>query len=162
MNDYLKHFGIHGMKWGKRRWQYEDGSLTPEGRIHYGKKDAKWAKKNYDKIHKQAYKRSRQELNDYVENDLNKRMSMKNESGSISRAYFNDFNTKMAEIMTKNASDIKTPYTQQAIKFIAKRGGVGVHMIISDENFDPTKSELKRGVYESGKIAYKKKNVNMA
>lgn len=24
------------MKWGERRWQNEDGSLTPEGRVHYG------------------------------------------------------------------------------------------------------------------------------
>lgn len=33
---YLIHYGIKGQKWGERRWQYEDGSLTPEGRIHYG------------------------------------------------------------------------------------------------------------------------------
>jgi len=32
----LYHFGIKGMHHGKRRWQNPDGSLTPEGRIHYG------------------------------------------------------------------------------------------------------------------------------
>lgn len=32
----LQHSGKLGMKWGIRRWQNEDGSLTPEGRIHYG------------------------------------------------------------------------------------------------------------------------------
>lgn len=33
---YLCHHGIMGQKWGVRRWQYSDGSLTPDGRIHYG------------------------------------------------------------------------------------------------------------------------------
>ena len=32
----LAHYGIKGQEWGVRRWQYQDGSLTPEGRIHYG------------------------------------------------------------------------------------------------------------------------------
>lgn len=32
----LTHHGVKGQKWGSRRWQYKDGSLTPEGYIHYG------------------------------------------------------------------------------------------------------------------------------
>lgn len=35
----LKHFGILGMHWGQRRFQYADGSLTPEGRERYGRSD---------------------------------------------------------------------------------------------------------------------------
>ena len=40
--DYLRcsqelyHHGILGQKWGIRRYQNKDGSLTPEGRKHYG------------------------------------------------------------------------------------------------------------------------------
>ena len=34
--DYLEHHGIKGMKWGRRRYQYKDGSLTPEGKKRYG------------------------------------------------------------------------------------------------------------------------------
>lgn len=36
IDDYLEHHGIKGMKWGQRRWQNEDGSLTAAGREHYG------------------------------------------------------------------------------------------------------------------------------
>ena len=33
---YLAHHGVKGMEKGKRRYQYEDGTYTPLGRIHYG------------------------------------------------------------------------------------------------------------------------------
>lgn len=36
MENYLVHHGVLGQKKGNRRYQYEDGSLTPEGRRHYG------------------------------------------------------------------------------------------------------------------------------
>lgn len=35
-DDFLCHYQVKGAKHGVRRWQYPDGSLTPEGRIHYG------------------------------------------------------------------------------------------------------------------------------
>lgn len=35
MNDYLMHYGIKGQKYGVRRYQNEDGSLTPAGRARY-------------------------------------------------------------------------------------------------------------------------------
>ena len=41
MNDYIElhalyHHGIKGQKWGVRRYQNEDGTLTPEGKARYG------------------------------------------------------------------------------------------------------------------------------
>lgn len=34
--NYLCHYGILGMKWGVRRYQNKDGSLTAAGKKHYG------------------------------------------------------------------------------------------------------------------------------
>lgn len=34
---YLVHYGVKGMKWGVRRYQNKDGSLTPEGQKKYAK-----------------------------------------------------------------------------------------------------------------------------
>lgn len=36
-NDELYHHGTKGMKWGIRRYQNADGSLTNEGRLRYQK-----------------------------------------------------------------------------------------------------------------------------
>lgn len=32
----IKHYGTKGQKWGVRKYQNKDGSLTPAGREHYG------------------------------------------------------------------------------------------------------------------------------
>lgn len=38
-NHYLAHHGIKGMKWGVRRFQKKDGSLTPAGKKRYAEYD---------------------------------------------------------------------------------------------------------------------------
>ena len=49
-NDYLAHWGIKGQKWGIRRFQNVDGSLTPEGMQRYGRVNRSRAQSKVHKI----------------------------------------------------------------------------------------------------------------
>lgn len=53
-NNSLVHHGIKGQKWGNRRYQNPDGSLTEEGRRRYGY--AATDKGIYNKVKSQAIK----------------------------------------------------------------------------------------------------------
>lgn len=60
VEEVLAHAGVKGMKWGKRRYQNPDGSLTPEGKKRYGasfddakkmrRKDGKKVSKDVDDV----------------------------------------------------------------------------------------------------------------
>jgi hypothetical protein len=50
----LCHFGIRGQKWGIRRYQNEDGTLTEEGKRHYGA--AKESERKLDKVREEGKK----------------------------------------------------------------------------------------------------------
>ena len=54
--DYIKHYGIKGMKWGVRRYQNKDGTLTAEGKKREAAKDANRAE---IQDRKEAYKNRR-------------------------------------------------------------------------------------------------------
>ena len=155
-DEELYHYGIKGMRWGIRRYQNPDGSLTPAGIRHLEKADIKWAKKKTDKITAQAKKASQKELDVYGK-DLLKLPNALKANGKLSAQTVNAYNRKMAELMSQKTSDIRAP-SGRVVSFVAKRGEVGVFMALSNSGYDP--SQYKQGVYSSGRIAYKKDHAN--
>ena len=155
-DEELYHYGIKGMRWGIRRYQNPDGSLTPAGRKRLEKADIKWAKKKTDKITAQAKKASQKELDAYGKELLKLPNALKT-NGKLSAQTVNAYNRKMAELMSQKTSDIRAP-SGRVVSFVAKRGEVGVFMALSNSGYDP--NQYKQGVYSSGRIAYKKDHAN--
>ena len=158
MSDYLMHFNPNHDKWGRFTFTRGERRALKEAK-RQEKKDNKWAKRNYNKIFKKAYKPIRREMAKYVKKDLNKRYPKQLRSGETSKRYIIEYNRKLAELMNMEVSDIRAP-SGKAVKFVAKRGELGVHMAIADLGYDM--DQLRSGVYDTGRVAYKDKHLDMA
>lgn len=145
----LRHWGIKGQKWGIRRFQNEDGSLTEAGLRRAQKKDDKWVDKKSDKIHSKAYKQSKREMDRFVKKEL------RNETGMTA---VNKYNRKLAEVMRTKTVGIRSP-SGKVVEWVAKRGEVGVYMALADQGYNIDK--LKNGVWASGRVGYKQSTVDV-
>ena len=92
----LYHYGIKGMKWGVRRYQNPDGTLTAAGKK----------------------KASQRELDEYG-NELLQLPNAFRSNGQLSAQVVNTYNKKMAELMSQKISDIRAP-SGRVVSFVAK------------------------------------------
>lgn len=149
----LQHHGILGQKWGVRRYQNEDGSLTPKGRARLDKKDMKWAQTKGEKIRSKVQKTVSKDMNEFIRTQLEMSYTP---NGRLSSSTILQYNNKLASLMNERVSGIQAP-SGRVIKFVAKRGEIGVHTAVADAGYDM--KQLNKGVFKTGKVAYKKENL---
>lgn len=152
---YLAHHGILGQRWGVRRYQNPDGSLTERGRRRLEKKDAKWARKNYNKAYKQSFKQVKKPMA-RVDREIQSRVQMWNADGTLSRSYINAFNQKLAELMNQTQSSLVSP-SGRVVRWVAKRGEMGVQMALASSDYDM--SQVRSGIWEGGRVGYSKRKI---
>ena len=153
MNKIIMHFGIRGQKWGVRKYQNPDGSLTPRGAARQQAKDEKWVEKKGEKIKEKTQNAVRKDIQKFVKNELNPQYKS---NGKLSSESVLKYNNKLAELMNKKMGNVPVP-SGKVMRFVAKRGEIGVHTAIADAGYDL--GRLSKGVFSSGKVGYKNENL---
>ena len=128
----LSHSGIRGMRWGRRRYQNSDGSLTPLGRVHYGvsparsrmakdylnaaKKREQIASKKDRTYHKQSDEMSRYDakIREDARNEASRRWRRLNEQ--IDTDYFYDKEREYDDRVKKYGKEKADKWFDQSVR----------------------------------------------
>ena len=116
---YLAHHGIKGQKWGVRRYQNEDGTLTAEGKKRYRKEVCQKLKK----LSKMSSKQKDTRLSDALKADIPEEVLSRHRKSF--NKYFDEYD-RLSKAATKReitdkeyekfTEKYETPYYQEVLK----------------------------------------------
>ena len=127
-SDELYHDGTKGMKWGQRLYQYKDGSLTPLGKLRYGKKDISKKSSNDNASDTKSIKTTKltkKKIKNMSNEEIQARIDRLNLEKELAKT-MNDVNSQttskgkaiVADILEKSAKNIGT----QLVTYVMGKG----------------------------------------
>lgn len=146
MNNELYHHGVLGMKWGVRRYQNKDGSLTEEGSKRAQEKEFALAKKSQKVRYRSSYDR----MNDY----LKKSKTVQERSKEL-----NELSQKAKDLDQK----LDAFQSEKATKLAWKRASEKAEKEIPEYSSMSERSKLKMAeyyVYDGGELNKAVKETN--
>ena len=111
-SDELMHFGIKGQKWGIRRFQYENGSYTEEGKRRYGVSESQ---KSQYKVEKQ------------INSEYKKQIEKEKASGkAISKSRQAQIKKYVKKGYTQENAEIQALKREKTAKFVKAAGAIAL------------------------------------
>ena len=127
----LYHFGIKGMKWGVRRYQNEDGSLTPAGKKHYGNMSD-------DKLQKSLYKQVKKARAN--QSDWSNQWNVNNTIGKHSKAVEDRYRKDVKKFQSSD----EYKKAMRKLAELDKKAGRGE---ISQDQYDKQYINIRKSMY---------------